>query len=76
MKYQEDVIDFPVSDTWRDYYFEMGLTPYPSSTYYQRQIDTLVEKLEQLRLTIASLNIPATRSPRKAPDLRNKLTEL
>jgi len=76
MKYQEDAIDFPVSDTWRDYYFETGLTPYPSATYYQHQIDTLVEKLEQLRLTIASLNIPVTRLPRVAPGPRSKTTEL
>lgn len=76
MKYQEDAIDFRVSDTWRDYYFETGLTPYPSSTYYQRQVDTLVEKLEQVRLTIASLSIPVTRLARGAPEPRNKLTEL
>jgi len=76
MKYREDAIDFRVSDTWRDYYFETGLTPYPSSTYYHGQIDTLVEELEQLRLTIASLNIPVTRLPGVAPAPKSKTTEL
>lgn len=49
---REDLIDFPVSDTWRDYYYEIGLTPYPSPRYYERQN----EELQGLRQEIARLN--------------------
>lgn len=33
--YDEDLIDFPVSDVWRDHYAAQGLT-YPSGRYPRR----------------------------------------
>lgn len=33
MNMREDMIDFPVSDDWRDFYYEIGLTSYPSPKY-------------------------------------------
>lgn len=34
---RQDMIDFPVSDDWRDYYYELGLTPFPSPKYHSRR---------------------------------------
>ena len=47
----EDMIDFPVSDTWRDYYYERGLTPRPSSKYYNqenRELKNIRQEVERL----------------------------
>jgi len=32
----ENLIDFPVSDDWRDYYYEKGMTPFPSKNYFNK----------------------------------------
>lgn len=57
----EDYIDFPVSDLWRDYYYEVGLTPYPSprrKDRYSEEIALLREELAQLREVVAGITIP------------------
>jgi len=60
-KSDSDLIDFPVSDFWWDYYFEKQMTPTPSPKYYMQQdTDALTEQLERLRLTIASRQIKWT----------------
>lgn len=52
---REDLIDFPVSDTWRDYYYEMGMTTHPSPRYWSsRNVET--EQLKQLKKEIARLS--------------------
>jgi hypothetical protein len=51
------MIDFPVSDDWRDYYYEIGLTPFPSSRYYRgsREPATSDAAYAEVKLTIKSL---------------------
>ena len=43
-----DLIDFQVSDAWRDHYFEMGLTPFHSSSYRfcKHRIPWLVQRAQ------------------------------
>ena len=51
----EDMIDFPVSDTWRDYYYERGLTPRPSSRYYNQEsseLKNIRQEIERLSRTL------------------------
>lgn len=43
MMNNEDYIDFKVSDTWRDYYYEQGLTPYHSGNYLKKQLMPLIK---------------------------------
>jgi len=48
-----DLIDFPVSDTWRDYYFERQMTPCPSANYYRdSEINELKAGIDRLKLTL------------------------
>ena len=47
----EDMIDFLVSDAWRDYYYERGLTPRPSPRYYHqenRELKNIRQEVERL----------------------------
>lgn len=52
--YVEDMIDFKVSDHWRDHYFENGLTPYHSPAYarcrdrHLARLDSIEALLERL----------------------------
>lgn len=67
----DDLIDFPVSDIWRDYYYERGLTTYPSPDYRSE----LVAAVERLRGELKRLNelfrrtrqrqLPPQRQPRQ-----------
>jgi len=52
---REDLIDFPVSDDWRDYYYERGLTPYPSPRYMRGETQALHNELSQLRTEVQKL---------------------
>jgi len=48
-----DLIDFPVSDTWRDYFFEKQMTPHPSASYYRdSEINELKAGIDRLRLAL------------------------
>jgi len=44
----EDLIDFPVSDDWLDFYHERGLTPRSSGRYSPAE-RRLLEEIENLR---------------------------
>lgn len=52
-----DMIDFPVSSFWRDYYYEIGLTPFPSPEYYRgsREPATSDAAYAELKLAIKTL---------------------
>ena len=51
--YVEEMIDFPVSDSWRNHYFDRGLTPHHSPRYRSCR-DTLEEKVDGLEDVIRS----------------------
>ena len=58
---QEDMIDFPVSDLWREHYAAQGLTYLAGSRSPRRQIDArsdsdLVGVLREVRALRAELN--------------------
>ncbi len=51
-----DLIDFPCSDTWLDYYYERGLTPRRSARYglqYGLQDETVRLLAEELRSAVS-----------------------
>ena len=50
----EDRIPFRCSDTWRDHYYEQGLTPHHSPGY-SRCRDRLAERQESLETTVKEL---------------------
>ena len=51
----EDRIDFPVSNLWRDYYYEVGLTAHPSAGYISGPDRAMIEVLSEIRDALASL---------------------
>ena len=52
--YVDDRIDFPCSDLWKDYYFELGQTPFHSPGYASCR-DRIDDRLTQLEESIAAL---------------------
>ena len=51
----EDQIDFPVSNLWRDYYYEVGLTAHPSPRYISGPDRAMIEVLSEIRDALTSL---------------------
>ncbi|MEM2125634.1 MAG: hypothetical protein QXQ53_04485 [Candidatus Methanosuratincola sp.] len=51
MREEEDYIDFSCSDTWRDYYWERGLTTRPSLS----SLIAIQRELKELRSELAHL---------------------
>jgi len=51
----DDLIDFPVSNLWRDYYYEVGLTAHPSSGYISGPDRAMIEVLSEIRDALTSL---------------------
>ena len=51
----EDRIDFPVSNLWRDYYYETGLTAHPSPGYISGPDRAMIEVLSEIRDALTSL---------------------
>ena len=51
----EDQIDFPVSNLWRDYYYEVGLTKYPSPGYISGPDRAMLDVLEEISNALKSL---------------------
>ena len=49
--YVENQIDFRCSDSWQDYYFERGITPFHSPSY-RSCTDRLADDCEKLRHAI------------------------
>jgi len=68
----EDRIDFACSDTWRDYYYETGLTNYPSPNYISSRDRALIDALADIRDAFQSLLggdpvLPHREAPSKPP---------
>jgi len=59
-RFEDDLIDFPCSDDWRDYYYERGFTKFPSPRYSKgnnsENSRNLTEKLESLIKAIEEQN--------------------
>lgn len=53
-KFEDDLIDFPCSDTWLDFYHERGLTPRSSGK--NRNIQRLEKKIDNLTNAIEQQN--------------------
>lgn len=76
----DDLIDFPVSDIWRDYYYEQGLTTYPSPNYRSElvaAVDRLKDELKRLNDLFRQRRqrqLPARAQPQKT-DRRSKRTQ-
>ena len=51
----DDLIDFPVSNLWRDYYYEVGLTAHPSPGYISGPDRAMIEVLSEIRDALTSL---------------------
>ena len=76
--YVEDMIDFPVSDNFRDFYFGKGQSPFHSPTYAkcpERQLaSTLTAAVRDLQNTIVETTqalasaASGTATPQRSPD--------
>ena len=51
----DDLIDFPVSNLWRDYYCETGLTAHPSPRYIAGPDRAMLDVLEEISNALKSL---------------------
>lgn len=69
---KEDMIDFPVSDTWRDYYYEKGLTPYPSPRYFNRRTD----EMKSLNRQIYQQNTTISQQSQQIESLQHKIDRM
>jgi len=50
-----DLIDFAVADVWRDHYYEMGMTQFPSPSYVANRDKALLDTLAAIRDTLEAL---------------------
>jgi len=68
----ENLIDFPVSDDFRDFYYERGLTPFPSTRYHSKR----EEEIQRLhRQTYQQANTIQNQG-KKLEDLEKKLARM
>ena len=51
----DDLIDFPVSNLWRDFYYETGLTNHPSPRYISGPDRAMLDVLEEISNALKSL---------------------
>jgi len=51
----DDLIDFPVSNLWRDFYYETGLTAHPSPGYMSAPDRAMLDVLEEISNALKSL---------------------
>jgi len=51
----DDLIDFPVSNLWRDFYYETGLTNHPSPGYMSGPDRAMLDVLEGISNALKSL---------------------
>ena len=63
---QEDYIDFPVSDTFRGYFYERGLTPHPPSDMGHYAIQQLRQEIKALRADLIGFTAEALETPVRA----------
>ena len=68
----EERIDFPVSNLWRDYYYEVGLTAHPSPGYMSGPDRAMLDVLEEISNALKSLLgdevvLPLRQAPSRPP---------
>ena len=68
----DDLIDFPVSNLWRDYYYEVGLTAHPSPGYISGPDRAMLDVLEEISNALKSLLgdeavLPLRQAPSRPP---------
>jgi len=51
----DDLIDFPCSNLWRDFYYETGLTAHPSPGYISGPDRAMLDVLEEISNALKSL---------------------
>ena len=51
----DDLIDFPCSNLWRDFYYETGLTAHPSPGYMSGPDRAMLDVLEEISNALKSL---------------------
>jgi len=63
----EDLIDFPVSDTFRGYFYERGMTPHPPPDMGDYAIQGLRRELRELKDAMVELANLALEAPVRPP---------
>ena len=63
----EDLIDFPVSTTFRGFFYERGMTPHPPPDMGDYAIKALREELRGLRAELVELVSLALETPVRPP---------
>ena len=66
MQPSEDYIDFPVSDTFRGYFYERGLTPHPPGDMGHYAIQQLRQEIRALRDDLIGFTAEALETPVRA----------
>jgi len=59
----EDLIDFPVSNTFRGFFYERGMTPHPPPDMGDYAIKALREELRELKVGLMELVALALETP-------------
>jgi hypothetical protein len=66
----EDRIDFPVSDTFRNYFYEQGITTYPSPGYISGRDQAFISAMEAIVSALRDLQEERVGSPFPSPPAR------
>ena len=66
----EDRIDFPVSDTFRNYFYEQGITTYPSPSYISGRDQAFISAMEAIVSALRDLQEERVGSPFPSPPAR------
>ena len=80
-KWDEDLIDFPVSVSWASYYAEQGMTKDYPQEFYRMPVSLPIEQIKELDAQLKRLEILKAAGPVTKQEvyelkhLVNKLTE-
>ena len=66
----EDRIDFPVSDTFRNYFYEQGITTYPSPSYISGRDQAFIDAMGAIVSALRDLQEERVGSPFPSPPAR------
>ena len=66
----EDRIDFPVSDTFRNYFYEQGITTYPSPGYISGRDQAFIDAMGAIVSALRDLQEERVGSPFPSPPAR------
>ena len=68
----EDRIDFPCSDTFRNYFYEQGITTYPSPNYISGRDQAFIDAMGAIVSALRDLQEERGGSPFSAPPARSR----